>query len=698
VHAIILLMSALYVVAHVALGTWLSAVLLEARSPVTALLAAVTVVVAIGNLFVVVPLWVFAAITLVRGPRPLVAPPAPVAEGALPHIVVQIPGRNEPTELVRRSIASVLNADYPREKLGVQFIDNSDDERWREVAHLYTNEPRVSVEHRDGTAGFKAGNLNIGLERLGAFADPGRVLIGLLDVGDTFAPKAIRPMATEFVNNERLGFVQGMFRIGNPRDTIINWSDSYVGDAARRYTEGYFAHYGIPTVNGHCALLRLQAIEDAGGWNESRVAEDWNTGITMIMRGWSGKWVDYEPTNPAMVSTELVPGEVIGQQKQKRRWAAGSAELARHHFVEWMRASLPWNQRVSLFLRFAASFAVVPGIIAQLLLPVWIVFALSGDVSRSVLWFGLMFALLQSPFMLVNTAAAINYARERNWRTAVRVLLAYPVQAFWRLPLFSHAAVGIAEGFSRGLREFVITPKNAQRASLLGTVKSQSPVLLVSVSTLLALQLTLLAWGGEPDPLWLAALALSVLTVCALFLVPLTQWIRRAVLPHFTLPRSVYVSGHAQPWAPSGWMGGHDALTMNFESTESPHSGATCIEVNYSAPDNWAGVAWQHPANDWGDQPGGFDLTGARRLTFWARGREGGEQVDFGVGILDTDRLYPDSVNERLEGVRLKKDWERYTIELEGRDLTQVKSGFFWTLVGRGSPTTFFLDDVRFES
>jgi len=163
------------------------------------------------------------------------------------------------------------------------------------------------------------------------------------------------------------------------------------------------------------------------------------------------------------------------------------------------------------------------------------------------------------------------------------------------------------------------------------------------------------------------------------------------------LPLAVYADGHTQPWVPSGWMGGHDALTMNLESTESPHNGATCIEVHYSAPGHWVGVVWQHPANDWGDQPGGFDLTGAEKLTFWARGKEGGEKIDFGVGLLGSDKPYPDTVKAKLEGVKLKKNWERYSIKLKGKDLTRVKSGFFWTLGGRGRPITFYLDDVRFE-
>jgi cellulose synthase/poly-beta-1,6-N-acetylglucosamine synthase-like glycosyltransferase len=530
VHLAILFVAALYMVAHVVLGTWLCAVLIQASSPFLALMMVMTLLVAAGNLVVAAPLWVYSVITVVRGPRPIVTLPAPVPDLDLPEIVVQIPGRHEPSEHVCRSIDSVLGADYPPDKLRVQFIDNSDDDRWTAVARLYETEPRVRVEHRDGTKGFKAGNLNIALERLGPFADSGRALIGLLDVGDTFAPQAIRPMATEFVHDERLGFVQGMFRIGNPRDTIISWSDSYVGDAARRFVEGYIAHYGIPTMNGHCALLRLEALEDSGRWNDSRVAEDWSAGITMMTRGWAGKWVDYEPTNPAMVSTELVPGEITGQQKQKRRWAAGGTELAKLHLLAWMRSPLPWNQRLSLFLRLGANFSVLPGFVAQLLFPLWIAAALLGEGSRAVLAFGIISTLVQNPFMVANSTAALSYARERNWRTAIAVVLAYPIQAFWRLPLFSHAAVGIIEGLSRGLKTFVITPKSSEDPTVFQILTSQRLVLVVSLASLVPLILTLMVRPDSIELLLLAAISLPILTICALFLVPLTEWMRRSVL------------------------------------------------------------------------------------------------------------------------------------------------------------------------
>ena len=71
--------------------------------------------------------------------------------------------------------------------------------------------------------------------------------------------------------------------------------------------------------------------------------------------------------------------------------------------------------------------------------------------------------------------------------------------------------------------------------------------------------------------------------------------------------------------------------------------------------------------------------------------------MDFGVGLLGPDRKYPDTARAELKGVKLKRDWRRYSIDLGKQDLTRIKTPFVWTLAGRGRPVTFYLDDVRFE-
>ncbi|TSA13532.1 MAG: hypothetical protein D4R79_05295 [Comamonadaceae bacterium] len=150
-------------------------------------------------------------------------------------------------------------------------------------------------------------------------------------------------------------------------------------------------------------------------------------------------------------------------------------------------------------------------------------------------------------------------------------------------------------------------------------------------------------------------------------------------------------------YAPSGWIGDFKDIKMDDGCDTRPHSGKTCLRFEYSEPGEWAGVVWQDPVNDWGDQPGGWNLTGAKKLTFWARGVKGGEIVCFKFGILGLDKKYSDSATGAINDIKLTKEWKAYHIDLDGKDLTRIKSGFVWTLRGQGGPVVFFLDDIRFE-
>jgi hypothetical protein len=150
-------------------------------------------------------------------------------------------------------------------------------------------------------------------------------------------------------------------------------------------------------------------------------------------------------------------------------------------------------------------------------------------------------------------------------------------------------------------------------------------------------------------------------------------------------------------YIPSGWMGNTRGIRMDEGCTNRPHAGMTCLRFEYSEAGDWAGVVWQDPVNDWGDQAGGWNLAGAKRLAFWARGENGGETVTFKFGILGSDKKYPDSAGGELDDVKLTKAWKEYSIDLAGKDLSRIKTGFVWVLRGQGQPVTFYLDDIRFE-
>ncbi len=159
-------------------------------------------------------------------------------------------------------------------------------------------------------------------------------------------------------------------------------------------------------------------------------------------------------------------------------------------------------------------------------------------------------------------------------------------------------------------------------------------------------------------------------------------------------------------YIPSGFMGDSGDIKINDQATDNPHSGATSIEFVYSAKKTggrgWAGVYWQNPANNWGVQKGGFDLTGMTKLTFWARGLVGGEVIQkFKVGGIGIEQkaMYPDSAEAEIGPIELTDTWKEYAINLAGCDLSYIVGGFSWVTTSDLNPggATFYLDDIKFE-
>jgi len=176
--------------------------------------------------------------------------------------------------------------------------------------------------------------------------------------------------------------------------------------------------------------------------------------------------------------------------------------------------------------------------------------------------------------------------------------------------------------------------------------------------------------------------------------------VKGAALPGKKAQLPLIIYGDAgqggMPYAASGWMGNTAAISVE-DSAIQPASGRTCLRCAYAASDGWGGVVWQDPPNDWGDKPGGYDLRGAKRLTWKARGDVGGEIVTFLFGLLGPDKMYSDTTQMKLENVHLTRDWQAFSMDLSRSDLTRIKTGFGWTVAGQGRPIVFYLDDITVE-
>jgi hypothetical protein len=171
-------------------------------------------------------------------------------------------------------------------------------------------------------------------------------------------------------------------------------------------------------------------------------------------------------------------------------------------------------------------------------------------------------------------------------------------------------------------------------------------------------------------------------------------------IPVAHLPYVVYgQNGKMSPnFAPSGYMGNTSAVQLDASNKSvSGPTGGVSLKCTYNAGDRWAGVVWQSPANDWGNLPGGVNLSGAQKLSFWARGARGGETVSFQYGLLGVDKRYHDTSSAKLANVVLTNQWKHYQIDLSGKNLADIKTCFAWVVAGTGAPITFYLDNIQYQ-
>lgn len=166
---------------------------------------------------------------------------------------------------------------------------------------------------------------------------------------------------------------------------------------------------------------------------------------------------------------------------------------------------------------------------------------------------------------------------------------------------------------------------------------------------------------------------------------------------------------------PAGWMTGSETRGpesfISLTNTGDCYTGADCDQVTYEAGGVWGGIFWwplscgeSGTPDAWDRVTGGVcginvlemgNLSAVTRLTFWARGGQGGEVVEFKVGASD---ILP-SPGRSLGKVTLTPTWEPYEIELENVDLTNAVGLFVWIASDRDNSqgAIFYLDDIQFE-
>jgi hypothetical protein len=85
---------------------------------------------------------------------------------------------------------------------------------------------------------------------------------------------------------------------------------------------------------------------------------------------------------------------------------------------------------------------------------------------------------------------------------------------------------------------------------------------------------------------------------------------------------------------PTGWMGDTGGLSLVDCHGSRPLCAGACVGLQWTPPEGggWFGVRWQHPDNNWGDNPGLSIEPGARFIDFEAWSPQAGAAATFSVG------------------------------------------------------------------
>lgn len=162
---------------------------------------------------------------------------------------------------------------------------------------------------------------------------------------------------------------------------------------------------------------------------------------------------------------------------------------------------------------------------------------------------------------------------------------------------------------------------------------------------------------------------------------------------------------------PSGWMGdivqtgGTGTLNVTTEAATIEGKSLVATRIDYKQGRNkgWAGIYWQHPENNWGDEAG-FSLTGAKKISFYAKGARGGEIVEFiSGGVVTKGKPFQDRFRKSLGKIPLTTTWTKYVIDLSDlseQELSNVIGAFAWVAAGgydKEGRLVTYLADMKVE-
>ncbi|KAF8014674.1 hypothetical protein BT93_H0473 [Corymbia citriodora subsp. variegata] len=205
-----------------------------------------------------------------------------------PMVLVQIPMCNE-REVYQQSIAAVCIQDWPRERMLVQILDDSDDLDVQlliksEVQKWQQRGVRIIYRHRLIRTGYKAGNLK---SAMSCDYVKDYEFVAIFDADFQPGPDFLKKTVPYFKGNDDLALVQTRWAFVNKDENLLtrlqNINLSFHFEVEQQVNGVFINFFGF---NGTAGVWRIKALEDCGGWLERTTVEDMDIAVRAHLCGW----------------------------------------------------------------------------------------------------------------------------------------------------------------------------------------------------------------------------------------------------------------------------------------------------------------------------------------------------------------------------------------------------------------------------
>lgn len=265
-----------------------------------------------------------------------------------PFISVIVPAKNEEAviEATVRSLCAMDYADDSGPRFEVLVVDDRSTDRTGEILERLAAElPVTAMRTPPGSVG-KAAALNLGMTR-------GRGdLIAVLDADARVRPDFLAWMVAALAGT-RAGGVQSQRRLYNAGRNLLTriQDDEYrLFHQPLQRARGVLG--GMVSFSGNGLLVRRDALEGGGGWNEEALTEDIDLSVRFHLAGWEIRYCEQ-----AVVWEEAVPS-LTALFRQRVRWFEGALRCLGDYLPAILFSRAPLFKRVDMLIFLAGGLFV----------------------------------------------------------------------------------------------------------------------------------------------------------------------------------------------------------------------------------------------------------------------------------------------------------------------------------------------------